>query len=302
MSDKPLISVIIPSYGRPDSLPRAIQSVLDQSWPNIEVLVINDNPHDSEFFEATKEVKTQFADDPRVQVFADGVNRGGGGARNIGITHAMGDYISFLDDDDVYFPNKLATQYQHLIENQLDVTVCDMEMHRDGVSVNDRKCRAIVGDVANFIICGNAFTPMIFCKRNVLTDIGMFHETPRFQDHVLMIKILERDFKVGEQHVALFIHNDHLGERITLSKKSVLGYQIRHQFEARHLHKLSRSQRRQYNLKVALLNARIMRNEDRLGDAIKEIVRAYVNASNVNQYIAVTKRFGSVLLKSRTTF
>ncbi|WP_075180885.1 glycosyltransferase family 2 protein [Pantoea sp. 1.19] len=302
MTDTPLISVIIPSYGRPDSLPRAIQSVLDQSWPHLEVLVVNDNPADSAWFADTNAVKAQFADDPRVQIFADGINRGGGGARNIGISNASGEYISFLDDDDVYFPHKLATQYRHLQESGADVSVCDMAMYRDGVAVSDRKCAANVGDMANFITQGNAFTPMIFCRRRVLTETGMFHDTPRFQDHVLMIKILAAGFVVHTLHEALFIHHDHLGERITLSKKSVLGYQIRHQFEAQHLHLLSTAQRRHYTLKVALLNARIMRNQDRWGAALKAIARAYLNASSLPQFMAVTKRFGSVLLKSRTPF
>ncbi|MGV3345108.1 glycosyltransferase family 2 protein [Enterobacteriaceae bacterium LUAb1] len=302
MAENPLISVIIPSYGRPDSLPQAIQSVLDQTCQDIEILVVNDNPQTSVFFAATNDVKKQFMEDSRVRILADGVNRGGSGARNAGILQSKGEFISFLDDDDIYFANKLECQLTHLRENNLDVSVCDMVIHRDGIPVNDPHCTARVGDIANFIIQGNTFTPMIFCKRHVLISVGMFHDTPRFQDHVLMIKILENGFIVKALHTPLFVHNDHQGERITLSDKSVLGYQIRRQFESVHLHKLNTSQRRYYNLKVALLNARIMRNENRWGATFREIACAYFNIANAKQFMAVTRRFGSVLLKSRTTF
>lgn len=105
MSD-PLVSVVIPTYNRAKRVQRAIQSVLNQTYDNIEVLVVDDASTDN-----TPKVVNRIEDE-RVQYIRLEENQGASAARNIGIEAASGDYVGFLDSDDVWEPSKLEQQIE----------------------------------------------------------------------------------------------------------------------------------------------------------------------------------------------
>lgn len=106
--DKPLISVIIPTYNRAHLLGRAVQSVLNQSLSAFELLIVDDHSTDT-----TAQVVTQW-DDPRLRYIRLAENRGSSAARNCGIRAAQTAFIAFLDDDDEFLPNALRELYQTL--------------------------------------------------------------------------------------------------------------------------------------------------------------------------------------------
>lgn len=94
-------SVVIPTYNRAETLPRAIDSVLEQTHDSFELIVVDDGSTDH-----TPELLDEY-DDPRLTVERLNKNRGAAGARNVGIRRAEGDYISFLDSDDEWHPEML---------------------------------------------------------------------------------------------------------------------------------------------------------------------------------------------------
>jgi glycosyltransferase involved in cell wall biosynthesis len=96
-----LVSVIIPAYNQGQYLGKTIQSVLDQDYPEFEILVIDDGSTDD-----TADVTRRFAD-PRIRYIYQ-ENRGLSGARNTGIQHAHGQYLTYLDSDDLFLPEKLS--------------------------------------------------------------------------------------------------------------------------------------------------------------------------------------------------
>lgn len=104
----PTVSVVIPAYNRARVLPRAIQSVLDQTRTDLEVIVVDDNSSDD-----TETVVGRF-DDERVSYVRHETNQGGSGARNTGIDATDGEYVAFLDSDDVFHPRKLERQVAEL--------------------------------------------------------------------------------------------------------------------------------------------------------------------------------------------
>jgi glycosyltransferase involved in cell wall biosynthesis len=106
----PNISVIIPAYNCAETINETIDSVLSQTFIDFELLIINDGSTD-----ATLNVISQVKD-LRIKVFSY-TNAGGNVSRNRGINHAVGEFISFLDADDIWTPDKLATQLQALKEN-----------------------------------------------------------------------------------------------------------------------------------------------------------------------------------------
>ena len=108
------VSVIIPTFKRPDTLDRAIKSVLNQTYPNVEVIVVDDNDPDTEGRHLTEEKMTQFDNEPRVRYIKHERNKNGSAARNTGAKAANGEYVAFLDDDDEYLPRKIETQLEAL--------------------------------------------------------------------------------------------------------------------------------------------------------------------------------------------
>ncbi|ELY99705.1 family 2 glycosyl transferase [Natrialba chahannaoensis JCM 10990] len=109
---QPRVTVIIPTYNRAESLPRAIDSALEQSLlaSDIEVVVVDDGSTDD-----TASVLAGY-DDPRVRPVVHATNQGANVARNTGIDHARGEYVAFLDSDDEWHPDKLARQLETLAE------------------------------------------------------------------------------------------------------------------------------------------------------------------------------------------
>ncbi|WP_144799993.1 glycosyltransferase family 2 protein [Halorubrum depositum] len=104
----PTVSVIIPTYNRADVLPRSIDSALDQTLEDVEVVVVDDASDDD-----TASVVNEY-DDSRLTYLEHETNRGGSAARNTGIEAATGDYIALLDSDDVWAPTKLEQQVETL--------------------------------------------------------------------------------------------------------------------------------------------------------------------------------------------
>src|SRR5262249_8511318 len=99
----PLVSVIIPTYNRPDRLRRAVESVLGQTHENVEVVVVNDDGVEVE------ELLAGFAERAKITYLKLGMNRGRSAARHAGRALAPGEFIAYLDDDDWYEPDHLAT-------------------------------------------------------------------------------------------------------------------------------------------------------------------------------------------------
>jgi glycosyltransferase involved in cell wall biosynthesis len=100
----PKVSVIIPTHNRAESLCSAITSVLNQTFQDFEIIIIDDASKDH-----TREVIANF-NDARIKVIHNQVSKGAAGARNIGIMHSNCEYIAFLDDDDEWLPEKLKMQ------------------------------------------------------------------------------------------------------------------------------------------------------------------------------------------------
>ncbi|MCM8774619.1 MAG: glycosyltransferase family 2 protein, partial [Candidatus Omnitrophica bacterium] len=96
-----LVSVVIPTYNRAYSLKRAIESVSNQTYKNLEIIIVDDGSIDN-----TEEIVSYFKD-PRIQYLHHLQNRGPSSARNTGIKNSKGDLIALLDSDDEYFPQKI---------------------------------------------------------------------------------------------------------------------------------------------------------------------------------------------------
>jgi teichuronic acid biosynthesis glycosyltransferase TuaG len=109
-----LVSIIMPAYNAARFIEESINSVLAQTYPNWQLLIVDDCSKDH-----TKQIIEDVAQqDPRIKALAHTTNQGVIAARNLALTHAQGQYIAFLDSDDLWLPNKLQTQLQHLTKQK----------------------------------------------------------------------------------------------------------------------------------------------------------------------------------------
>lgn len=136
MSSVPLFSVVVPTYGRPVFLAEAVQSVLAQTIRDFECIVVDD---------ASGEPPTVPAD-PRVRVVHRDVNGGAAAARNTGLAEATGRYVTFLDDDDVYLPERLEQAAGALDRAEFLVSFKGAYGHPHGPPLTARVLDGDVGD------------------------------------------------------------------------------------------------------------------------------------------------------------
>ena len=113
-----LISVIIPTFNRVDLLKNAINSVLTQTYSNIEIIVIDDNSNDK------TESLIKNLNDNRINYIKNKENLKAPLCRNIGINISRGEFIAFLDDDDIWYPNKLEEQIKLFDNSNVGLVYC----------------------------------------------------------------------------------------------------------------------------------------------------------------------------------
>jgi len=166
------ISVIIPTYNRKNTLPRAVESVLNQTYKPVEIIIVDDGSTDG-----TKEWFSEMY--PLVHYIYQ-VNSGVSSARNTGINSARGDWIALLDSDDEWLPDKLEIQVK-LLQNNAELRFCHTNeiWIRNGVRINQRKKHQKYG--------GNIFKKCLdICRispssslfhTSVIKDVGLFDES-----------------------------------------------------------------------------------------------------------------------------
>lgn len=179
-----MISVIIPVYNRENTIKRAIMSVLNQSFRDIELIVIDDGSTDN-----SANVIKAIKDERLKYVYQS--NKGACVARNHGIDIAKGDYIAFHDSDDIWLPDKLKIQYEALLVNKADVIFCKMsDIGIYGTVDIPKKLKE--GFINNKCSLINIGTQSILGKQYVFSDCKFDNDMPRLQDFELLYRIVKK--------------------------------------------------------------------------------------------------------------
>jgi glycosyltransferase involved in cell wall biosynthesis len=174
-----VVSVVIPTYDR-DSVFNAVESVLQQDYKSIEVVVVNDKPEDT--------IGVKLLDKyPNIKYFHDGINRGGGGARKKGVEISTGNYVSFLDDDDWYYKDKISFLLKMFGENP-KADACFGTIVRSDLPYREPEWKfrkvSVLSDV------GLLHTNTSLIKREVFDSICFNSFLKKFQDtyfHILLV-------------------------------------------------------------------------------------------------------------------
>lgn len=207
----PTVSVVIPTCNRPDLLPRAIRSVLAQTYQDLEIIVVDDG------MKVRAESFVASLGDTRIRYIKNETSLGGSGARNRGIKEAKGEYVAFLDDDDEWFPEKLSIQMGQFADTNADVGFCFSSV----VSVYDdhEEVTKAKGGVSDFSLSAltrfkGFLTSTLVVRKGVFEEVGGFDESlPSHQEAELIIRI-SRKYKGLGINQPLISMNMHPHERI----------------------------------------------------------------------------------------
>jgi glycosyltransferase involved in cell wall biosynthesis len=210
----PKVSVIIPTHNRAESLPSAITSILNQTFQDFEIIIIDDASKDH-----TREVIANF-NDARIKVIHNQVSKGAAGARNIAIMNSSCEYIAFLDDDDEWLPEKLKIQTCLLDNSPPEVGgVCT------GYFTIEKMSERILSTVNYEMIDlskGNPIaTSSILLRRECFEKCGLFDESMlACSDYDMWIRISKKfSFKtIGNTLVKYYINEN--GLTLNYEKKS----------------------------------------------------------------------------------
>lgn len=217
-SDPDLVSVVIPTRNRCERVVRAISSVRDQTWPNVEIIVVDDASTD-----ATSERLAELRrETPTLRVIRNDQPRGGGGARNIGIAATKGRWVAFLDDDDRWMPRKIEVQLATL-RSKPEASAASCFFYYHGRFRRPRLVRVPSNLTEQQILSANDLGGASMCltSRAMLDRIGGFDPLLRSgQDWELWLRL----FYAGPIVVCnepLVVYDSHPDERITTDIGSV---------------------------------------------------------------------------------
>jgi glycosyltransferase involved in cell wall biosynthesis len=181
------VTAVITTHGRPHLVSRALRSVVAQTVPPVEIIVVIDGP-DGQTAEAIDALSID-----GLRVVSLPVRRGGGGARNAGIAIARAPWIALLDDDDEWLPEKLARQLElaRSVDDHVPITACLTRYQTPtGTFIQPRRLPRPDEDVSEYLLTrrslykgeGMVQTSMILAPRQLFVDVPFREHLPRHQD------------------------------------------------------------------------------------------------------------------------
>lgn len=205
------VSVIIPTYKKPDLTIRTIESVLHQTYNNIEIIVVDDgSPDDTEIRLKSLEDKI---------VYIKKTNGGASSARNLGIKKSTGQYIALLDCDDIYYPDKISESINCLENNE------DCGFVYTGANYIDRNDDIITKQkLLNKSPCGWVFPELIkrnfICNSTVVARKECFDKVGLFDESIFICADWEMWLRISRKYKASYIEKELTGYRLTDSYTS----------------------------------------------------------------------------------
>lgn len=193
--ERGLVSVIITSFNSNESLKKAIDSVLAQSYESVEVIVVDDNTPGTIARERTEKIMQQYSMNPKVKYIRHERNMNGAAARNTGIQSAKGEFISFLDDDDEYYVTRIQKCVNVLRNNiEYDAVYTEVDLYCAGIRTGIRQTSGS-GFLWRKMLLDEGFLGTgsnIFVRRTVFGDTELFDiRFLRYQDIEFMLRVLQ---------------------------------------------------------------------------------------------------------------
>lgn len=218
MNNEP-VSVIIPTYNRATTIERSVRSVVNQTYNNIEIIIVDDGSVDN-----TEDI-IKSINDPRVTYYKQ-ENMGCSAARNNGVKYAKYDIIAFHDSDDEWMPDKLEKQMGYWDQHpEYDVIYCQYRYIRPdglmGIIPSNNDLTQLEGDIFNYLLYRNTVgAPTVLMKKELFFEVGGFSlELMSLEDWELAIRIAENHMFgfVNEPLMNVYVQENSVSSRIAES-------------------------------------------------------------------------------------
>lgn len=220
LMDSSLVSVIIATYRRKESLERAIMSVISQTYSNVEIIVVDDNA-DEEWNNTVNEIieKCKATTETPITYIKNKHNIGSARTRNIGIDNANGEYITFLDDDDLYLPKKIEYQVRDMAKKNADYSITDLFLYYEDGTLCEKRTRFYLKKDCDDLLLKHlkyhmTGTDTMMFTKDYLTRIGGFEPIDVGDEYYLMCKAIQAGGKVAyipRSDVKAYVHTEENG-------------------------------------------------------------------------------------------
>ena len=190
----PEISIIVPTRNRAKLIPRAINSILRQTYKNFEIIIVDGHSTDN-----TKAVIDSYHD-PRIRYFLQEIPKNGAQATNEGIAKAKGKYIAFLDDDDEWLPEKLAKQVSLInsLPEEYGMVYCWMDYFNGEGHIIHQTHPILRGNIFEKVLLTESIggTPTYLVRKAVIDAVGGFDTNLVYGDDGEFIRRIAKYYKV----------------------------------------------------------------------------------------------------------
>ena len=187
-----LVSVIIPYYKKRDFVKECVVSVINQSYDNLEILIIYDdtNLNDYEFLQEISKL------DKRIKILNNNKRLGAGLSRNRGIEQSSGKYIAFIDADDTWAPDKLKDQITFMKKNNYQISHTSYFIINEKKKIiGQRKARDLLSINEVLKSCDIGLSTVIIEKKVITKTNTKFPKLITKEDFVFWLKLLEKNYK-----------------------------------------------------------------------------------------------------------
>ena len=201
---KELVSIVIPTYNAERTIDNTIQSILNQSYKNFELIIIDDSSIDN----TTKEILKY--KDPRIQIFINKSNKGVAYSRNRGVKQANGRYIAFCDSDDYWDPEKLHKQVPFL--KKYPVVCSNYYMVDDNYKIL-KEIKGLREINYQNLLLSNQIPNSSAIFDRVKTNKGVVQKEIGHEDYLMWLKLLHPDkiaYRIQEPLMYYRVHNNSL--------------------------------------------------------------------------------------------
>lgn len=286
--DNPLVSVVIPTYNRPIYLKRCIDSVLSQTYSNIEIIVVDDNNPETEARRETESVINEFTATKNIKYLQHEKNRNGSAARNTGWKASRGQYITFIDDDDVIDITKIEKQVLCLENLDLTWGACYTgyqllkQNGKNQISSEKRFGDCYVDALMKTMFMGSGSNLLL--RKSVVDEVNGYDESfQRNQDIEFLARVCEKYKLAYVDEVLLTIHQEGERTKRTFDDIEKINLYYLKKFRER-ISKLDEKERKRVMAVISLERFRLALHFRRFHDGIKILVENKVSVRYILNY------------------
>ncbi|WP_345242020.1 glycosyltransferase family 2 protein [Pontibacillus salipaludis] len=253
----PKVSIIVATYRRKEALKKALTSLIAQTYSNFEVIVVDDNAEPKWNAEVEKIVNNmKKSNNIEISYIQNNNNKGSAETRNIGIKIATGEYVTFLDDDDIYLPDKVRKQVEQMTKVGADFSLTDLWLYDEKGNLIEKRIRDYIKDhsseslIRYHLIHHMTGTDVMMFKKSYLIDIGLFSPIDVGDEFYLMQKAIDGEgifsYLPGCE-VKAYVHRETDG--LSSGDKKIKGENELYEYKRKYFDKLTPKEQRYVNMR-----------------------------------------------------